>query len=179
MARLTVTRAQLVEALRAQTGAASFCSIIACTIPPMNKTNNPYHGRCRKIARVNGIINWRYENAVNNQRVREEKAADFEALPRSWGTRLQGEPFVQHNEKLYIELKVSASVEHYYETHDGLRLDTATVESYLRERRPQTRQGLEREVILRDYALDSIRELHAYGNEYVIVEDAPTSGSGQ
>lgn len=177
MARIEVTQEQLVGILRQQGRSASFCTLIARTVPDMNKTvvvtgvkvRNPYHGRCRKIAAVNGIINWRYENAVNNQRVREGSLPDFEAAPRQWGRRLEGEPFVQHHDKLYIELKVQRSMEHYYETHEGLRLDTAHVELHLPARRPNHRQGLEREVVLRDYAMESVVELHCYDNEYVII----------
>lgn len=177
MTRLNVTRDELVAVLRGHLAKASFCTLMSRTMPVMNKTigrrtPNPYYGRTFKVAKVHGIINWRYESAVNRQRERENKEPDFEALPRSWGQRLEGQPFVEYEGRLYLEIKVQMILEHYYETLDGLRLDLSHVESFLPQRRPQSRQGLNKEVVLRDYAIDSVVELHAYGNEYVIVQDA-------
>jgi hypothetical protein len=163
-----VTLAELVEFLRKQSKSASFCTLKARTVPDMPKRGNPYYGKIWKVSTVNGIINWRYENAVNNQRVREKKEADFEALPRTWGTRLEGQPFVEHNGKLYLELKVQSCVEYYYETLDGLRLDATHVHSFMKKKESSGRQGLEKEVILRDYACDNIRELLAYNEEFVV-----------
>lgn len=75
---------------------ARAASIIAHTQQTLTGgKSNPFFGRVTKIAHVNGMINWLYENAVNKQRLREEQPTDdegaiepFIAEPRPWGKRL-------------------------------------------------------------------------------------------
>lgn len=75
---------------------ARAASIIAHTKQDLTGgKSNPFYGRVTKIAHVNGMINWLYENAVNRQRGREEQPTDddgeivpFTAEPRPWGKRL-------------------------------------------------------------------------------------------
>lgn len=51
---------------------AQIVTITSRTIPTLTGgMSNPLHGRIEKISVVNGIVNWSYENAVNNQRMRE------------------------------------------------------------------------------------------------------------
>lgn len=55
-------------------------TIITATEPKMNKTNNVYYGRVKKISIYkNSQLGCRYENVVNARRESEGKAADFEA----------------------------------------------------------------------------------------------------
>ncbi|NOJ99736.1 hypothetical protein HMI51_43575, partial [Corallococcus coralloides] len=83
-------------------------TIVAETEPDLvGGKSCPLHGRVKKISRVNGQINWVYENAVNNQRGRENQPLDatgniesFIAEARRWGSRLHVDnrllPFVAH-----------------------------------------------------------------------------------
>ena len=116
----TMTRSDLVEKMKGRKG-AFFVTIVAETDPRLLKTDNPYVGTT-KISRVNGLLNWIYENAVNNQRFRENQPLDnngeveqFTALPRKWGVRVKREdgtvtPLVEHKEKQYLELKVQQAL---------------------------------------------------------------------
>jgi hypothetical protein len=161
-----VTETELIYQLQLRAGAFPV-TIEARTIPAMAKTDNPYAGNCVKLSRVNGMLNWQYERAVNRQRGRKGDAGDFEAMPRKWGRRVDGTPFVQHNGKVYLELKVQRSLGYEYRTLDGVAIDPAELTPFLRSA-GETRQGVEREVILRDYALASIDAITFDGQRYEI-----------
>ena len=181
-----ITREQLVElltTLATERRSASIVTITARTVPKVKKGSgrgqapaNPYFGRCEKVARVNGIVNWRYANAVNNQRAREhdgpiEDLEHFEAEPRRWGQRQDGLPFVEHGEKLYLELKVERSLDHsYFASDTGEQFDNEAVEEWITRRDESGRQDVERPVILRDYGIESITHIKTGGIEYEVTD---------
>jgi hypothetical protein len=164
---------------------ASIITITAVTEPdwlPLKATGpNPYKGKVWKRQVSNGMINWQYEAAVNRQREREGNEPDFEAMPRKWGTRIHGTPWVTHKGKTYLELKLQNvySVEYidangnpyqpvyipfgYHPKHDqitnfsGVEL-LAPIQDYLKPKSKNSRQQLDKEIILRDYTLTNIIE---------------------
>ena len=168
-----ITVKQLTEKLDATRG-ARFVTIVSRTEPAMVKKHretgepNPYYG-ATKISRVNGCINWCYENSVNNQRQREGNAEHFHPEARRWGQRrfynAEGQPvydrtasvrlspFVDHKGWVYLELKVQNCIEHRYEATDGTVLTDEQVAPYL-PLKGESRQGVDKEVILRDYTMD-------------------------
>ena len=173
----TMTKTDLVEVLMSRKG-AFFGTIVAETDPRMKKTDNPYVG-ATKISRVNGLLNWIYENAVNRQRCRENQPLDdigevehFEAHPRKWGVRLRREdgsitPLVEHKGSFYLELKVEKSLGYEYRK-DGVTLDPKEVEQYLPKRKEGARQQVDNPVILRDYCIDNIKQITMDGIVYEI-----------
>jgi hypothetical protein len=178
-----INRAELVELLTslAQSGRASIVTIHATTDPKVKKGSgrgkppaNDFYGRCEKRSVVNGIVNWKYSNAVNNQRAREHEGdiaelEYFEPAPRRWGVRLEGLPFVEHKDNTYLELKVERSLSHSYHcTETGEQFDSNEVEQWLPTRSESSRQEVEKLVILRDYNLDSITGIKAGGVEYTV-----------
>ena len=171
----TLRNTQELEQVIADLTGATFVTIESKTDPRMVKKHretgeaNPYLGAV-KVSRVNGIVNWIYSNSVNNQRIREDKANDFVAEPRQWGERRllasgNVSPFVDHKSNVYLELKVERSLGYHYEMPDGTIVPNQNIEPYLPARRP-TRQGLDREVILRDYRLDSITSVTVNRERY-------------
>ena len=173
----TMTKADLVSTLLTRKG-AFFSTIVAETDPRMKKTGNPYVG-ATKISRVNGLFNWIYENAVNRQRCREEQPVDasgevehFTALPRKWGSRVTRDdgtvtPLVEHKGQFYLEMKVERSLGYEYRK-DGATLDPKAVEAFLPERKEGARQEVDNPVILRDYSIESIRQITLDGIVYEI-----------
>jgi len=143
---------------------AMIITIEAETLPQMRKTDNPYLGT-RKVSAVNGVINWVYEIAVNNQRLREDKEADFTAFPRKWGKRIKGTPLVEHKGQYYLEMKVQSAKAHYVQ--GDAEIAVSELIPYFYER-SKSRQGVEKEVILRDYALENIKGIR-WGGELVKV----------
>ena len=105
-----------------------------------------------------------YANKVNRRLESEGKDA-FTVGPRAWGERIDGTPFVTHKGNDYLEVifnKVIAS-EYFL---DGLVVAKDSIVG-LPASKPEGKQGgLDDKVVIRTYALSSIRELRAFGEEY-------------
>ena len=127
----------------------------------------PLGRNVRKVTRLNVCLNHSYEAAVNRQRVREGNEATFEAAPRQWGKRIPGTTLVEHNGKFYLETKVEKSLAREFRV-DGKIVPDDQVVPYLQSK-GGSRQDLEKEVIVRDFALDSIRHIVCKGEEFVVV----------
>jgi len=148
---------------------AQIVTLITETEPRMRKTNNPYHGGVVKLSRVNGIINFNYGNSVNRQRTREGSVPNFQPLPRKWGTRLPGVPLVEHKGKLYLEIKIERSIDHEYLTPQGHAITEDMLRPWLQKSSSnKDHQGLEKELILRDYKLENIKAIITSGTTYII-----------
>lgn len=182
----TITRLALVRRLLKRKGAypATIVSLTKETrlrAKSADGTPNPLwkahkEGRLLKRSLVNGFINWIYGNSVNNQRMREEQPLDadgtvkhFEPLPRSWGERVVGTPFVRHNGGIYLELMVKKSLEHRYEL-DGEPIDRKEIEPFLAVKKESSRQETAKPILCRDYALPNILEMHTDG-EILVLKD--------
>lgn len=169
MSSVNVTEEQVREILLAFRGATPV-TIVAETVPAMRKTGNPFVGRVTKTSRVNGMIGWSYDHAVNAQLLREfgPEAEPFRAFPRKWGVRIEGTPLVEHKGGYYLEIKVERSLAHEYRI-DGIPVPDSTLSPYLSKPSHEgSRQGVERPVVLRDYSLRNIRSLRMMGTEYLI-----------
>lgn len=166
-----LTTTALVEVLATVKG-ATFATLITETDARLKKTGNPF-GPVRKVSRVNVCLGFQYESAVNRQRTREGTVADFEAAPRQWGTRLPGSMLVEHKGKLYLETKVERSLGCVYLDASGKELTAEQVAPFLPARSESTRQETEKEILVRDYALESLRSVSFGGEQYVMLQDVP------
>lgn len=168
-----ITKVELVARIVGMRG-TSFATLITETEPTMNKTGNRFNGKIRKISKIAGIIgNWSYRNSVNNQLEREEKVADFEPHYRTWGNRISGSGIVEHKGQLYIEVKIEGITEEpRYEWNDGTQLtesEFSELKQWIKKSSaPSTQDGIEKKIILRDYKLDSIKIIHAFGKKFEI-----------
>ena len=133
----------------------------------MRKTDNPYADAV-KVVTINGMIGMNYSNAVNNQLGREDKKMSFEVSKPVWmerhgknlGTNKKGD-------RLYLPIKVQSSSKPVYKC-DGVDV-TDKVQSFLRKpSTPKTQVNLEKKVIWRTPALDSIKKIRMLGAEYTI-----------
>jgi hypothetical protein len=162
-----VTREQLVKALMAITGPTP-ATFLAETDVNMNKTANPYHGQIKKVQKSNVFINFKYENSVNKALAKEGKEADFEAQPRKWGVRVAGTPLILFKDKYYLEarfLNNEPKVEYF---HEGKIIEKALFEQFIPEKKSSGNQGLENEVIIRDFKIEGIKEIQFGGIKYVV-----------
>jgi len=120
----------------------------------------------RMIASINKI----YENAVNNEKERETLARDFMQKERNWGKRVTTE-FVVHKGQIYVTLFPQTSESEYIV--NGQKTDFTTWETYLQpsktsayqKAKAQETQGVEKPVVYRDFALNSIKSISIRGNE--------------
>jgi hypothetical protein len=150
---------------------ASFATITTRTDARLKKTGNPF-GHVEKVSRVNVTLGFQYAGSVNRQRVREDETPDFVAMPRQWGERSKLSPLlIEHKGKFYLETKVERSLSHEYRTEQGSILSDEEVRPFL-PARGASRQEVEKEILVRDYALDSIVGISFKGQDYVV---APVS----
>lgn len=171
-----VTAEELKGLLLSRKG-ANFVSFESETDARLRKTGNPF-GEVRKTSKVNGVINWEYAGAVNRQREREGRPVGddgevelFEPKPRKWGTRIKGTPFVENNGKLYVEVKVERTLAApTYRDADGHELTAEQVAPFMPKRKKSSRQGVDKEVVLRDYSLGNIRRIKVNGEAFVVRE---------
>lgn len=164
-----IRRSQLIGILAEQNKACPI-TITALTDAQAKKTDNPF-GRIFKMSRVNGFTGFNYENSVNRQREREGNEKDFEAQARSWGERINN-CLVKKGEEYYLTIKVEKSlmkpVYMYYS--NGLQIiSRETVAKFLRPAKSSPNQGLDREVIYRNYKLESIVKICINGQTYKVV----------
>lgn len=176
-----ITISEMRDLLSTRRG-AQFVTIVALTIPPMNKTGNPYYDKATKLFRVekesevNGVVNWNYENAVTAQRIREGHPEPlFAAEPRKWGSRVIGTPFVVHNVndevRTYLEMKVEKIIDGppiYYLDHEVIEdaKTLAHVKSWITPSKQAATQETKKEIIIRDYNLKTIKLIRFGGVEY-------------
>ncbi len=155
---------------------ATPATIVAVTNARMNKTakvdgqkiENPYFGNIKKRVISNVFIGVIYENSVNKALEKEGKEATFKVSPRKWGRRIEGTCLVEHKGKWYLETRFlhSTSPEYF---HNGQPIDKEKIEKFFpKSRSNATHQGLEKEIVLRDYSLESIKEIKVMGNHYII-----------
>ena len=167
-----LTTATLVELLATVKG-ATFATMIVETDARLKKTGNPF-GPVRKVSRVNVTLGFQYANAVNRQRTREGAEADFEAAPRQWGVKVTP-MLVEHKGKTYLETKVERSLGYVFLDANGRELSADQVAPFLPARSGSNRQETEKEILVRDYALESIRSLSMGGEQYVMLQDVPAT----
>jgi hypothetical protein len=158
----TLTKQEALNTLMNVKG-TTFMSIETTTIPKL-KAKNPFKD-LKKVSLISGAIGFNYENSVNNQREREGLENNFESKPRAWGHRIDNTPVVEHKGKHYLEVKVQSSKSEYF---DGdLRIDVDKIKPWMYSN--SSRQELNKEVIVRDYSLDSIFRMNLNKKEYRIV----------
>lgn len=108
-----------------------------------------------------------YDKMVRRRLEQEGKDPDsFELSPRAWGTRLEGIPFVEHNGAHYLEVIFIRPGESSYFL-DGKPIDKDRIEG-LPEPKEGSQGGLEDKVVIRTYALSSIRKLRIDGAEHMV-----------
>lgn len=134
---------------------------------------NPMQGRVRKIMKGATVMVFSnaetnaYEAMVQRRLQQEGKSTeDFKLSPRAWGQRLQGTAYVEHKGKWYLEAIFLHSGRVQY-TLDGESIDKAAIEGLEdAEVNPQAQGGLDNKVVLRTFALDSLRALRVNGREW-------------
>jgi hypothetical protein len=158
-----------------------FIGLVTETVPDMRKTGNPFFGRVTKKSFTTVQIGASYTNAVNNRREKEGSVDIEPFIPkeRKWGVRINGTPLVVHVKKgesgptFYMECRVLST---YHEPEyylDGRFVDMIPLRdeilSFITPKGSNAEwQGVTQEIIIRDYALNSIREVKMDKEVYVI-----------
>lgn len=163
------------QILQSKVNGATFISIDTETsVTLTGGKSNPHQGRVQKrtlgsnvMLFANKHING-YEAMVMRRLSQEGKDPEsFVLSPRKWGMRVTGEPFVTHNERMYLEvIFMKAGKSTYF--LDGQPIDKKDVIG-LTDKEEAEQGGLDKKVIIRTYAFDSIRALTINGERFELL----------
>lgn len=173
------------QALLSNLDGATFASLDTVTKPVLlGGKKNPFQGKVEKHCRAHRVMlfsNKRsnaYENKVRRHLEREGKNPDsFELGPLPWGKRLPESPIIENKGKYYLQVVFLAAGSVEYRVTDTVIDENNHVLAFpcfgfpkesitgLNEKSGSEHQGLENEVIVRTYALDSIVKLRAFHEE--------------
>ena len=173
--QISLVELQIVLARQA---VATPATITAITEVKMNKFGvveglkqpNPFLTRATKKVTSNVFIGFIYANSVNNALAKEGKTADFVPSERAWGQKIKGTCLVEHKGAYYLECRFMNDTKPEYFL-DGKPSTKETFSAFMTEKTATgnaEHQGLEKEIILRDYKLASIAEIKVAGEHYIV-----------
>lgn len=138
---------------------------------------NPMQGRVTKRSTGNSVMVFQNKNGssyaamVQRRLVAEGKSAgDFTLSPRKWGERLPNTPVVRHDNKAgerkyYLEvIFLKAGKSEYF--LDGKPIDKDDIEGLPAKPEPTGQGGLENQVQIRTFAMDSILAVRCDKQEF-------------
>ena len=113
-----------------------------------------------------------YEAMVKRRMLKEGKDPEtFTVKPRAWGNRIGTSPFIEHNGKHYLEcIFVSSGKSEYFldgnpiAKEDIEGIDVTTDDT---EKKETGQGGIEAQVVIRTFSLDSIERISIKGEELV------------
>ena len=133
-------------------------TITAITDVRLNKNGNPYVG-VRKVQRIKVEINNNYENKVNDGREVEGKRDDFEVAPLQWGEHVSN-AVIENGGKLYLQtIVLEKDSNPVYIDARGFPVSYEDIRPFFPPYRPNARQGLDEEVKVRTWKLESIYDM--------------------
>lgn len=168
MTATLISQADMVQKLKTVKG-ATMISLIAETIPKLKKTGNNL-GEVKKVAYVNGVLNYNYEGSVNRQRKREGKTDDFKAEKRTWGER--DGALVERTTKAgtdhYLQFKLERVIDTKYVGAGGGILSDAVVGAFLMGKKKSDSQKVDKDIIMLNYKLTNIKQIKMNGETYIL-----------
>lgn len=159
------------QILLARVNGAKPLTISAFVDARCRKTGNPFK-EVRKLSKVNGMTGANFEASVNRQQVREGATeGTFQAGERKWGERVSS-ALVEKEGKWYLAIQPRSTAKPLYfaKKADGepfVNVAKSVVEPFLPVVKPQAEsQGVEKEVIYRNYSLENIASITMDGETY-------------
>ena len=133
------------------------------------KTGNPF-SEVLKLSKVNGFTGANYEASVNRQQDREGSVPAFEARERSWGTRISP-ALVENKGKLFLAIQPQKTEKPVYfgRTIAGVLMQVRkeAIQSFLPAKHSSAEaQGVEKEIVYRNYSLENITSISINGEKY-------------
>jgi len=174
-----ITRDQMIEILNAIKGCKPVT--IEFASPPkmltkskVDKSPNPYRDDVLKVRRYNGMVNFEYENSVNNQREREGGEKDFKVGQASYGTHVgDNRIIVEHEDGIrkYVQFKLENVIEQHYEKiSDGSLIDTQSLSDFFSDRPANKGQGVEKSIKIQRILATNIKAFVHNKVRYEIID---------
>ena len=149
--------------------------MVTITEPKMNKRNNPFYGRVKKVTYLSNVmLGYDYENTVNSRREKEGKECDFTADGMS-GREWDMYPYIlqstKNQEQKYLRTTmVSNTTSKVIYIIDGNKTasddEVSIIKSFMPKSNSAQKQGLDYEVVVRDFKVENIVFLKQGTNEY-------------
>ena len=137
----------------------------------MRVTNNPFAGKgIVKREMLNGMIGYIYANAVNRIANKEGKE-EREAKQHPWGDMDEKHLFRIHrkNGKPYLSMMVKNVTVHGFFDPKGNQIPDDEIRPFIPEKsKSSTQEDLNGEVIARDFGMENITAIRAFGEEYIL-----------
>lgn len=164
----TINQIKLLEILSNVKGAQPI-TISAFVDARAKKTGNPY-SEIRKLSKVNGFTGADYETSVQRQETREGNAPSFEASERKWGERISP-ALVKNKDKFYLVIQPRATAKPIYFAKKVGGFFKAISKQSIADLLPVAKsnaeaQGVEKEIVYRNYSLESIGAISIGGEKY-------------
>ena len=165
-----VTQQEVVEVIKSVKTANAIT--IEAETEPIKVKSNPYYG-VKKRNTTNGQIGFYYKNAVNNQLAKEDKEMDFVPQMAKWQKPTDSRNLVTNADgtRLYLYIRCLSSGEPTF-FFKGEEISRDLIAPFLPEHKtPHTQENLDKEVVVRTFAIDNILNIKMLGDEYCIVEN--------
>lgn len=172
---INISQADFLDKLRMIDGAQEITmEFVAVTSPKMRKTHrddksitNPYTDLIRVTTRT-GKLNGRYQQRVNEQRLKEGKAADFVASEMKWGEKENdGGCIINHANGPKIQL-VDVETKTSFYMSEGRVINPDQLEPFFYSRSKPKSQDTHKEVVVRAFNVSSIQEMKIGATTYYI-----------
>jgi hypothetical protein len=152
---------------------ATPATILTHTEARMRKTNNPYYKLVVKRQWHNIFLNANYEKSVNRQRIKEGVEMPFIAQARKNGIKLPDSPIIYNTNtrRYYLSTMVLVSNRAEY-LFDNQVIDKSLIENFLQASSSASNQGVDKEVVVRDFKMSSIQEVRVNGMVYIVTHTA-------
>ena len=151
-------------------------NILVCTEPKMNKRNNPFYGRVRKVSiRTNIRFGIDYESSVNGRLESENKVADFSAEKPN-GKHWVNYPYLlgsdkDDNQKYLRVYPCENTKNHTYYIIDGERFATDEEVEIIKSFLPKSNNtawqgGLDKKLNCQDYKVENVLAIKQGAKEW-------------
>jgi hypothetical protein len=126
-----------------------------------NKIPNPYFEKIMKRAKVNGQINFNYENAVNNRREKEGTDRDFQSKGLNWknATKEHNKSIIEKDGKFYLQFRIIKVLDsEYFEKGTNKKIDKSQLKDYLPPSNNSGSQGVDEAIKIININIDNIKK---------------------
>jgi hypothetical protein len=155
----------------------TFCGITTLTAVKLKGgKKNEMQGRVTKKMEDGNVMLFSntkdpgYVSIVRKRMIAEGKDPDtFTPKPRAWGTRMGNSPFIEHNNKHYLEcFFISSGKTTYYlddEVIEKEDIEGLDIKAPVTEKQEESQGGIENKVVIRTFAIESIENLKLKGKQ--------------
>jgi hypothetical protein len=160
-------KSEVIASLIKDGGSATFANVVAVVEQKQLKRGNPLKDAViTKLVSYNMLLNANYQNMVNNQRVRENKDADFVAK-ENWFTKVNdgfnGSIVAKKSDTtckyLFFACNNSKTSNYYVNGIEATTEQIETIKAFRPKVAKAVNQDLENDIVVRTIKMEGIKEI--------------------